>query len=251
MSVLSVLGFLKKVPIFVWVLVAAAGYFTYQQKQLNNARAATAEALASKTKTVDLLNGEWRARTTIREVQKDSLESQLRLAKETNTELLAAMNIHIQPDSVWRDSLVAETTVGEDSTRYASLRDSTSAGVLDLDVVAPPCCEDILISYHFFPNPINPRIALLRTDNNEAIFGVSWEGGYTEITTAFAKLPVRQKRVSPFVGGGYNFNTRVWNIQGGIDINLFLGISLEAFIEQGLGGEEHIPELLVAARKRF
>jgi hypothetical protein len=89
--------------------------------------------------------------------------------------------------------------------------------------------------------------------DGEAVFAVSYFGGTTQISAPYARLPEKLDRFKPFVGASYDFLDTGWSIQGGVELDLVLGVELEAFVQQALMhqvGEQSL-RLLLQGRKYF
>lgn len=246
----KILNLAKKIPLWFWLIgVIGVGYWYYNNK-LDTVQAEMAEALLAGDSTVTLLEGEWRARL----VQKNfELASANDLADELNAKLVASATIIIIPAKVKRDTVRLVTTILDDSTRIAVLSDTSASVILDLEVTAPPCCQDIRVTFTLTPRPIEFDVALVQLADNKAVFAVSYFGGTTQITTAYARLPAKRDRFKPFVGTRYDFSDASWALQGGVELDLVFGVKLDAFIQQDLNRQtdEQSLRLLMQGRKYF
>ncbi len=246
----KVLGFAKKAPLWFWlVCIIGVGYWYYNGK-LDDARAEIAHVLLEGDSTVVLLDGKWSARLAQKTLE---LESAKELADGLQAELIASATIEIVPERIKRDTVRLVTKVLEDSTRIAILSDTSVFAILDLEVTAPPCCEDIRVNFTLIPQPIEFDVALVRLADDEAVFAVSYFGGSTQIKTPYARLPKKLDRFKPFVGGSYAFLDVGWALQGDVELDLVFGVKLSAFIQQDLiqqTGEQSL-RFLVQGRKYF
>ncbi len=240
----------KKVPLWCWLIVViGVGYWHYNGK-LDEARAEIAHVLLEGDSTVTLLEGQWSARLAQKDLE---LESAKELADELQSELIASATIEIIPERIVRDTVTLVTELLSDSTRIATLSDTTAFAVLEGKVIVPPCCADIQIRYTLIPQPITFDVALVRTTDNEAVFAVSYFGGSTEIFTPYARLPEPVDRFKPFVGMVYDFFDTGWSVQGGVELALVFGVELEAFLQQDLmqQADTKTLRLLIQGRKYF
>ena len=246
----KVLGFVRKVPLWFWLIgVIGVGYWHYNGK-LDDAKAEIAQVLLAGDSTVVLLDGQWNARLA----QKvHELESAKELADELNAELVASVTVTITPTEIIRDTVRLITRVLDDSTRIATLSDTSAFAVLDLSVIVPPCCADIKIRFTLMPQPIKFDVALVRLADDKAVFAISYFGGTTQISTPYIRLPAKIDRFKPFVGVGYDFLDEAWSIQGGAELALVFGVKIDAFLQQAfvVQDNEQSLRLLVRGRKYF
>ncbi len=246
----KVLDVVKKTPLWFWlVIVIGVGYWHYDN-QLDEANAQVARVLLAGDSTVTLLNGDWSARLAQKHQE---LESANELADELNATLVVSASIEIIPEPVVRDTITLVTEVTSDSTRIATLSDTSVVAILDLSVTAPPCCADIKVNFTLTPLPIEFDVALIQTTDNEAVFAVSYFGGVSRISAPYARLPEKQDRFKPFVGVSYDFLDTGWRLEGGAELALVFGVEIEAFIQQTLRQQMDGKSLrlLVRGRKLF
>lgn len=244
------LSLVKKVPLWFWLIgVIGVGYWYYDGK-LDDARAEIAQVLLDGDSTVVLLDGQWNARLA----QKvHELASAKELADELKAELVASATVTITPAEIIRDTVRLITRVLDDSTRIATLSDTSAFAILDLSIIAPPCCEDIKIRFTLKPQPIKFDVALVRLADDKAIFAISYFGGTTQISAPFIKLPPKIDRFKPFVGVGYDFLDEAWSLQGGAELALIFGVKVDAFLQQAfvVQDNEQSLRLLIQGRKYF
>ena len=246
----KVLKLVKKGPLWCWLLVVIGVGYQYYNGQLDDARASVAQTLLAGDSTVQLLDGEWSARLAQKE---RALVTATELADELQSQLIASATIEITPEPVVVDTVTLVTEVLSDSTRTATLSDTSAVAVLDLSVVAPPCCDDLKVSFTLTPQPIKFDVALVQMTDNQAVFAVSYFGGVTEISASYARLPEKPDRFKPFVGANYDFLDTGWSLQGGVELDLVFGVKLDAFLQQALtqqDGQRSL-RLLMQGRKYF
>lgn len=200
----TVLGFAKKVPLWMWLLLVAIGYVAYTQNHINDLKAEVAKAKLSLTETREIRDGLF-ARLTSTQLLKDSLNDALIAEKETNAELVAAAKIRVKPDTVWRTNPTVITRVDTVSgSRTAAIDDTTAAGVLRGTIKAPPFPAELEFEYMFEPAPIEFTVSLLRYRNNDAVFAVSYAGGSAEVVAPYARLPKSRNGFEGNLYGGYD-----------------------------------------------
>jgi hypothetical protein len=248
----SIAGVLKKVPLVVWVVVIAGGYFWWSQKQINGLKSDLSTQQLSETETT-AINDSLSARIASESLAKDSLGEALAAEKEFSAELIAAARIRIQPDPVSGDSVVPDTMfISNDRTRVAQFTDSTEAGVLEATVTAPPCCAKLKLDYLFTPAIIDPVVSLLRTTDNTAIFAVTYRGGTTEIEAPFARLPEKPKKIEWNLAAMYDLAQSTWNVRGGVTFLVPMVPKLFIFAQgQQPLAEDVSGSLYVGVEKRF
>jgi hypothetical protein len=138
------------------------------------------------------------------------------LARNLNAELIAAASISVQAKTDTVTKVVrVPVEVLKDSTRIAYLVDTVSAGILTATITAPPCCGDLGFEYIFAPSPIDITVSLLRVENNQAMFGVTYYGGTVEVSAPFARIPTPEPWATAYVTGLYNFDKTVQARLGG------------------------------------
>jgi hypothetical protein len=252
---LTVFGLLKKVPIWVWLIAIAGGYFVYTQDKIDDLQAEIAKTGLS-LDSVTRIDSVTTVRLAQETIAKDSLGEALELAEILNAELIAAAVISVDPDPSRVDTVEVPTELLEDSTRLGHLVDTvyaeddiTEIGELTVDVVAPPCCAPLSIIHAFDPSPVRFTVGLLRFQDESVIFGVRYWGGETEIEAPYARLPAKQKRLIPYVGVHYDLTSRVFGVRGGARLRLPFGVV--GFVEGAQPFEETNPMLFTGLIKEF
>jgi len=213
------LTMLTKVPVWIWIIVAAGGYFWWSQNKIDSLQADITRSRLEGQGTVQIDTGMY-ARLTEDRIEKDSLVDALAVAEELNAELVAAARITLTPDTVYRDTTVLTTVVYDDKTRVANVIDTTNAGILRASIVAPRFPGSILWSYTFIPAPITFTASLLRLQDETAIFAVSYQGQNVEISAPYARLPAKPKTLVPYVGGFYDLGASSFGFRGGARIKV-------------------------------
>jgi hypothetical protein len=229
MGALSILGLLKKVPIWVWLIIAAGGYVWWSQNKMDSLQADITRSRLEGQGTVQIDTATY-ARLTVDRIERDSLADALAAADELNAELVAAANITLIPDTVYRDTTIITTEIVGDEERFAHLVDTTDAGVLDATITAPKFPLPLRVQYSYIPAPVNFTVALLRLDDDEAIFTVSYLGQSAEIGAPYARLPAKEKKFVPYIGGFYDIGDGAFGFRGGARFKV-PWISLYAFGE--------------------
>lgn len=210
---------LTKVPIWVWVLVAAGGYFWWSQNEIDSLQADITRSRLEDQGTVQIDTGMY-ARLTADRIEKDSLADALAVAEELNAELVAAAYITLTPDTVYRDTTVLVTEIVGDEERVAHIVDTTGAGILDATIIAPKFPAQLRWVYTFHPAPVTFTASLLRLQDETAIFAVSYQGQNVEISAPYARLPAKPKTFVPYVGGFYDLGASSFGFRGGARIKV-------------------------------
>lgn len=241
---LGILGFLRKVPIWMWLIAIGAGYVAWSQHQIGNLKAeVTLSRLATDSTTQ--LNDSLFARIAVDGILKDSLGGAIAAANELNADLIAAARLVVTPDTVAGDTVLVPTII--DSTRIATISDTTEGGVLDATITAPPFPADIGFRYSFAPAPIDLVVSLLRVADNTAIFAVTYRGGSAEISAPYARLPVEPPRAFAYLDGMYNVTGGFAVFRGGAQLRLFRWLGTFAELSQDFQ-EESTARLNIGGR---
>lgn len=186
-----------------------------QQVQKNRLMAENTNLLFKNDSLVQL-NDSTVAMLAHEKLDKESVQEELRIAKDMNATLVATARIKAKPDTVYRDRTQTQVVTVGDSA--AHVRDSTEVGVLDADIYVASDPFSIDFSYVFKPNPIDVRISLLQTRDNQAIFLATYSGGTSEVAVPYADLVPKPKRLSAYLQGGYG---SAWLVRGGGAFRLF------------------------------
>jgi hypothetical protein len=236
LGVLGILGILKKVPFWIWIILLGAGYFAWSQNQIGNLKAEITLSQLARDSTTQV-NDSLFARITVDGIEKDSLAGALEAADELNAELVAAARIRVQPRPASSDTVLVPV-VTEDSTRIATIvetllhEDSTEVGTLDATITAPPFPADIGFEYEFIPAPIEFEIGLLRVDDDNAIFTVTYSGGSADISAPYARLPAKPPRAYAYIDGMYNVTGGFASFRGGTHLRIFNWLGTFAELSQ-------------------
>jgi hypothetical protein len=186
---------------------------------------ARAELAASKIEltTQRKLNDSTVAIWTTEHLQKDSLVGIIKAKDQLQGKLIAAFGIRVpaRDTAVHHDSLA--TSVSVDSTRIATFRDSTFAGVLEGTVTAPPCCSPLALSYQVHRPAFEPKVGLIEK-NGKQVAVVVWQGEQAEITNPYSDVPKTAARFGWFAEGGYT-DSKSYAARGGLYARAFRGIS--------------------------
>jgi hypothetical protein len=206
-----------------WIYVLSAilvvGFLVYQGKQLRDARADYL-LLQLKNKGNILLADSTVAQLAALRADKDSLATALKTAQELNGTLLAAANIKITPKKVGPRYTTTGTVV-TNQIRTLTITDTTTAGILFANIVAPPPPAGLLFSYDFTPASINATVSLVSINDTTVVFAVKYVGGETQIRSSFAKIPPKQRWFSSYVEGAYS-------ILGDNNVVLRTGLTIKA-----------------------
>lgn len=140
-----------------------------------------------------------------------------------NGVLIAAANVRVKPKTVVRDTVRLVTTVqvqGVDTTRVATVHDSTSVGLLTATVTAPPCCAPLTFQYTYTTAPITVGVGFIRrgTDTYAVVTGDTTQ---VTLTASHWKVPkVQQPRLQPWLFVGPDvFRQRV-AVVAGVDVRV-------------------------------
>lgn len=154
------------------------------------------------------------ARFAKHRADEDSLTQALEAAEALNGELVAALAIRVQPDTVYVE--VQDVQTDFDSTslgidRTASLRDTTSQGIeVEVDAFAP--AEQTLplqLGYRLFLPEQRPEIAFIQTD--EGVYAsVSWLNQTFQVEAPFYRPPVTNRKPLRFNAGALLLSPQEW-----------------------------------------
>lgn len=146
------------------------------------------------------------------------------VADSMGGKVIGAVTVYVpvRDTVVIHDTLV---TVDSGGTRTASFRDSTFAGVVEGNVVAPPAPAPLRMAYTLTRPAFTPTVGLIQV-GTEVSAVVRWQGEEARVDGAFA-LPQapRPKRVQPFVQGSYGWTSRLIDAEGGLLVHLPQGVS--------------------------
>ena len=239
---------LRKIPLWFVFLAVGFGYAAWANNSMDGLRAELARSGLSLDSVVqiDSITTARLAQTTL---AKDSLAGILAIADSLDAEVVAAAVIHADPAPTATVTIRIPVLVTNDSTRIGQLSDTTEDGVIDVTVVAPPCCEPLDLTYAFDPAPLDLSVALLRIEGDNAVFAVQYRGGTTDIEAPFARLPAKQDRFIPYVGAYYEFGQAKWAVKGGVNMRIFFG--LLGFVEGSQRIGEGSPVLTAGFTKEF
>lgn len=205
--------------IIVGLSLLIAGFAIKGYQSARNELAASKLELTTQKK----LNDSTVARMTTEHLQSDSLKGVITAKDQLNGKLIAAFGIRVpaRDTAVHHDSL--KTTVSVDSTRIATFRDSTFAGVLEGTVTAPPCCSPLALTYQLHRPAFNPEIGLVEK-NGKQVAVVVWQGEQVEITNPYSNVPKEQPRFGWFGEAGYT-DSKTLAARAGLYGRAFRGLS--------------------------
>ena len=180
---------------------------------------ATQTGFQQDLRTLRALNDSTVAQLTQVRLDRKELQGLLVAAKELDGELIAAVRLIVRKrdTTVVHDTLPTE--VRPDSTRVASFTDSTFAGRITGRIIAPPCCGPLSFSYKLERPEFSPSIGFVQRGDAVAAV-VTWQGEKVEVSAPFARIPVAEPRLRPFVEGGIS---TLLTVRGGAGAELRLG----------------------------
>jgi hypothetical protein len=147
------------------------------------------------------------------------------------------------------------TVTHTDSTRTATFRDSTFAGVVSGTVTAPRCCAPLRLDSLRVARPeFRPEIAFVRV-GGKVVAVAAWQGERVEIETSFAvPQPKPEPRIARYLAGGVDSRQAAVG-KVGVEARAFWGLSgvLEAEGRLPLvpGAKGMTPTLTALVKRRF
>lgn len=174
----------------VLVMLVAFGVRAYQ---LERDRRIQAElSLHQETVLRDSAIARWASADADRQALKDLIATTSSLGQ-----LVAALAIKVERrDTVLiHDSL--PTTVLPDGSRTAQFRDSTFAGIIDGQIIAPPYPDALGIHYTLTRPAFTPTIGFVQVGDS-VVAVVKWQGEEFHVDAPYYR---RQKRTLPMFGG--------------------------------------------------
>lgn len=180
-------------------------------------------------RTLRALNDSTLAQLTSSNLDRSELRGVIAASKELNGELIAAVRLLVKKrdTTVIHDTLPTE--VRPDSTRTAVFKDSTFAGRITGLITAPPCCGPLGISYKLERPEFSPSVAFVQKGDEVAAV-VTWQGEKVELVAPFARIPVAEPRLRPFVEGAVSTLLTV-RAGAGTELRLgkawYLGVSVQ------------------------
>lgn len=198
-----------------------AGAWGWQEHRVN---AADRAAFDLATKGQIALSQSTAARLASSELQRDSLAALYKAASQLGGKLVAGVTVTV----VKHDTLILHdtlsTTLTHDSTRIAHFRDSTFAGVVSGRVLAPPCCQPLVLDSLAVLRPaFHPEIGFVQLGTHLAAT-VEWQGESVRLENVFAlPLPEGPKRVRAYADYTYGVATSSW-LGVGVQLRTFYGV---------------------------
>lgn len=225
---------MKQIRIYMILAAIFIGVVLYYNHKVSVIETKLVQAQVSKDSTKILADSS-RVRLASTVLQRDSAQSALKVEKETNGHLLATVNLLLHSHTI-TDTVHTPTTI-KDSTRTMAVHDSTSAGILNANITAPPFPTDLQFNYSFTPAPINATVSLVRMQDGEALFAVKYNGGETTINAPYANIPVPEKFFSPYGRALYTVvgSNKFVEAELGARLHLFNGFHLIGALQERVG----------------
>jgi hypothetical protein len=130
----------------------------------------------------------------------DSLDALRKAAKQMGGTLIAGVRIVIKPETLYVPVDSQPTTIDPDSTRRASVTDTTANGtVVRIDAVAPPFPAPLSVGYEVRTPPFTPQVGFVR--RKDGYYAVVSLGGHRFETSSAFYAPERVRPLSVVVGG--------------------------------------------------
>lgn len=191
-----------------------------------------------------VLNDSTTARLTSTTAAKDSLEAAFAAAEKVHGTVVAALRLKVarRDTTVVHDTLVVDS-LATDSTRYATFTDSTFAGTITGEVVAPPCCAPLQLQYTIERPAFSPTIAFIRIKDS-LIATVTWAGEDVSLSAPYAQFVAPPKRLGYWADIRYDLLQNQATGEGGALLRLGRGWQLY----QGVSTTR---KLFVGTRKEF
>lgn len=144
--------------------------------------------------------------TRLSRAQADSLRGLQTAAQTLHGTLVAGVALHVAARDTSLVHPAAPTVLRPDSTRVATFRDSTFAGVVTGTVTAPPCCAALGITYTLHRPAFQPSVGFVQQPTPAGVRTVAvvdWQGESVTVAAPFYQVPPTVRRVAGFVAGGY------------------------------------------------
>jgi hypothetical protein len=145
-----------------------------------------------------VLNDSTQARLTRSESSRKELLALKDAARTLDGKLVAGVRLVVRPDTVYVPIREVETVWLEDSTRVATLRDSTEGYYVTVTGKAPPT-GPLELGYEIITPEFTPQVGFVRRGSDYYAV-VSWAGKRVETSEAFFR-PERPRRLNLVVGG--------------------------------------------------
>jgi hypothetical protein len=179
----------------------------------------------------------------------DSLEGLLTAAKALNGKLVAAARFTVPA----RDTVIVHdsvpTQVLADSTRTATVHDSTFAGVVTVNITAPPCCAALKAKLTVERPAFTPSVGFVELANRQYAAVVVWQGQQVSISSPyFAPPTVPEKHVIRWVEATYNLASAP-EVAGGVSL-AWRGLSIGPSVRYSLA-DGTLPRLGITLRRTW
>lgn len=131
-------------------------------------------------------------------------------AKSIHGSLVAGVSIKTKPETLFVPiKEVIQSTVKPDSSREATLQDTTAGYQIRITAIAPPFPQPLKLGYSFVTPAFHPEVGFVKVGNSYAAT-VSWGGKQFEIADAFF-LPVERRIPSLTLTGHVGVESVVGN----------------------------------------
>jgi len=163
-----------------------------------------AELAEERTKIVLQLNEQTLARHVTYRVREDSLKQAVAAADALNGELVAALAIRTEPDTLWLEPTSTETQFDITSagvTRTASLTDTTDMGIeVTVTAEAPPAPAKLKLGMRVIVPEFRPEIAFI--ENADGIFAsVSWANQKFQVEAPYYRPSTTKQKPLRLIAG--------------------------------------------------
>lgn len=173
-----------------------------------------------------------KARLAAQQEMTDLYKNLTKDLEDQRGQLVAALRIAVaQRDTVIVNTELPTTTF-PDSTRIASFRDSTFAGVIDGKVTAPPFPSPLGISYSLTRPAFTPEVGFSKV-GDRYVANVRWQGEDITIEDPFFDVsPQQPSRFGVRAAGRYLFNQTIQ-----ADVMGLLQLDKEVEVNAGYGAD--------------
>lgn len=162
----------------------------------------------NRAEALTIINDSIQARVALLKRERDLFESLYEAERVLNGKLIAAIDLHVPPETVYV-SIKAVDTLIEDSTRLAILTDTTESGIeVEVSALAPPFPSPLQIGYKIVTPPFDPQIGFIE-DGAYYHAVLTWRGNKAEIRNAFFLPPSTSSTLSLRSGARMRQGTKV------------------------------------------
>lgn len=132
-------------------------------------------------------------------IEKGELQGLVDAEKTLHGKLVAGFQITVKGDTLVRLAASAPTVVRPDSSRHATLTDTTKGYTIVVDAEAPPFPANLQLGYHVTTPDFKPQVGFVKRD--DGYYAVATWAGQTFTTDHAFFAPEKPHALSLLVGG--------------------------------------------------